>query len=191
MSGNYVDNPLKIDRRPLWRILTDRTRPYQILFVLFVVLVVLFALDPPEGLSTKGYRAMLLFFGCTVLWVSGIIPLAVTSLLAMAAMTALIGVVAGYLGRQPRIGVPGAGPTLASLAAAVLALAGLVWLAAPQPTLASPSTGVRDAPIRVALYNVQMGFGVAGRFAVDDQAEVLAAWEPDVVVLNEADRGWL
>lgn len=86
MSGNYIDNPLKIDRRPLWRILTDRTRPYQVLFVLFAVLTVLFGLEPPENLSTKGYRALLLFFGCTVLWVSGIIPLAVTSLVAMAAI---------------------------------------------------------------------------------------------------------
>jgi hypothetical protein len=46
----------------------------------------LLGLKPPEGLTTAGYRALILFAGSTFLWISGIIPLAVTSLLAMAAI---------------------------------------------------------------------------------------------------------
>jgi sodium-dependent dicarboxylate transporter 2/3/5 len=86
MPGNYFDKPLKIDRRPLWRVLADRTRRYQVLAILFVLLALLLGLEPPEGLATSGYRALILFAGCTFLWISGIIPLAVTSLLAMAAI---------------------------------------------------------------------------------------------------------
>ena len=86
MSENYFDKPLKIDRRPLWRVLADRTRRYQVIGAVFLILAVLFALEPPAGLTTAGYRALILFAGCTFLWISGIIPLAVTSLLAMAAI---------------------------------------------------------------------------------------------------------
>lgn len=84
MSDSFLDQPLKIDRRPLWRVLLDRTRRFQVMGALGVVLLILFALNPPEGLSVAGYRALLLFAGCVLLWVSGVIPLAVTSLLAMA-----------------------------------------------------------------------------------------------------------
>lgn len=86
MADNYFDNPLKIDRRPLWRVLVDRTRRYQVLAGVLLLLAILYSLHPPVGLTTAGYRALLLFAGCTFLWISGIIPLAVTSLLALAAI---------------------------------------------------------------------------------------------------------
>jgi sodium-dependent dicarboxylate transporter 2/3/5 len=86
MAENYYDKPLKIDRRPLWQVLADRTRRYQVLAGLMLLLAFLLGLEPPAGLSISGYRALILFVGCTFLWVSGIIPLAVTSLLAMAAI---------------------------------------------------------------------------------------------------------
>lgn len=86
MADNYFDNPLKIDRRPLWQVLVDRTRRYQVLAGVLLLLAILYGLQPPAGLTTAGYRALLLFAGCTFLWISGIIPLAVTSLLALAAI---------------------------------------------------------------------------------------------------------
>lgn len=89
MADHSVDSPLKIDRRPLWRVLTDRTRPHQVLAGLIILFALLISFEPPAGLSAAGYRALLLFGGCTVLWVSGIIPLAVTSLLALAAIPLL------------------------------------------------------------------------------------------------------
>jgi endonuclease/exonuclease/phosphatase family metal-dependent hydrolase len=52
----------------------------------------------------------------------------------------------------------------------------------------SPGDG---SPVRVAAYNVHAGYDVAGRFDPDALAEVILAEDPDVVVLNEIDRGWL
>ena len=70
----------------------------------------------------------------------------------------------------------------------ITALAGVGHVGAP---VAAPAVGPPDQPIRVALYNVHMGFDTRGRFSVSDIAAVLRAHSPDVVVLNEVDRGWL
>jgi len=43
----------------------------------------------PEGLSMEGYRALLVFLLCLVLWVSQLLPLAVTSLLGIALLPIL------------------------------------------------------------------------------------------------------
>ncbi|MEU4780060.1 endonuclease/exonuclease/phosphatase family protein [Micromonospora sp. NPDC023633] len=50
----------------------------------------------------------------------------------------------------------------------------------------------RDGPpetVRVAAYNVRMGFGIDGRFDPDALARAVAG--ADVVALSEVDRGWL
>ena len=73
--------------------------------------------------------------------------------------------------------------------AAVLTL--VVTIAAP---LARPEA---DAPepstdgLRVAAYNVRMGFGMDGRFSVAEQADTLRELDADVIALSEVDRGWL
>lgn len=46
-------------------------------------------------------------------------------------------------------------------------------------------------PIRVALVNVQSGFEPDGRLGIHRLGEQLAAEDPDIVILNEVDRGWL
>jgi len=51
----------------------------------------LLSLHPPEGLSTEGYRALVVFIGCVFLWVTQLLPLAITGLLAIAA-TPLLGI---------------------------------------------------------------------------------------------------
>lgn len=84
MEKLAIDKPLKIDNRPLWLIVIDRTTRYQILAGLIIVIGILFQLSPPEGLSIHGYRALILFAGTIFLWVSGILPMAVTALLSMA-----------------------------------------------------------------------------------------------------------
>lgn len=40
-------------------------------------------LTPPEGLSEAGYRAIIVFIVCAVFWVTQVLPLAITSLLAI------------------------------------------------------------------------------------------------------------
>lgn len=89
MEPILLDKPLKIDRRPLWRILADRTLRYQVIAGLLITTAVLFCLSPPQGLSHQGYHALVIFGLCVVLWVSNLIPLAVTSLVAMAAIPVL------------------------------------------------------------------------------------------------------
>ncbi|MBE0597084.1 MAG: SLC13/DASS family transporter [Desulfuromonadales bacterium] len=89
MEPVEYEQPLKIDRRPLWRVVADRTRRYQVIAALVLVTAGLFCLEPPTGLSHAGYHALILFAGCVILWVSHLIPLAVTSLLAMAAIPLL------------------------------------------------------------------------------------------------------
>ena len=91
MEQITIDKPLKIDRRPIWQILVDRTLRYQILAGLILISVVLFNLDPPRGLSTQGYRALVLFGATVFLWVSGLLPLAATALLSMV-MLPLLGI---------------------------------------------------------------------------------------------------
>jgi solute carrier family 13 (sodium-dependent dicarboxylate transporter), member 2/3/5 len=89
MEQQIFDKPLKIDRRPLWRIVADRTLRYQVIGALLATVAILFYLEPPAGLSQSGYHALIVFVASVFLWVSGLIPLAVTSLLAMAAIPLL------------------------------------------------------------------------------------------------------
>jgi sodium-dependent dicarboxylate transporter 2/3/5 len=95
MGHPALDKPLKIDTRPLWLIVIDRTTRYQILAGLIIVMGVLFQFSPPAGLSIQGYRALLLFAGTIFLWVSGILPMAVTALLSMALLP-----LAGIMGQK-------------------------------------------------------------------------------------------
>jgi endonuclease/exonuclease/phosphatase family metal-dependent hydrolase len=70
---------------------------------------------------------------------------------------------------------------------AVLALVSLgVWWAPPETRDAA-----RPNELRLVAYNVRMGFGLDGRFSVDELARVVRAERPDVVLLSEVDRGWL
>jgi endonuclease/exonuclease/phosphatase family metal-dependent hydrolase len=45
--------------------------------------------------------------------------------------------------------------------------------------------------LRVAAYNIRMGFGLGGRLNVAEQADALRALRPDVIVMSEIDRAWL
>lgn len=89
MDRLQFDKPLKIDHRPIWLILVERTSHYQMFAGLLLACGLLFSLAPPQGLSQQGYHALILFGATIFLWVSGLLPLAVTSLLAMALLPLL------------------------------------------------------------------------------------------------------
>ena len=91
MEGNMFEKPLKIDNRPLWMIVIDRTARYQVLLGLAVLATILFQLSPPEGLSYDGYRSLVLFGATIFLWISGLLPIAVSALLSMV-MLPLLGI---------------------------------------------------------------------------------------------------
>lgn len=84
-----LDKPLKIDNRPLWLLVLDRTVRYQIMIVFVIVLALLFRIAPPSGLTVAGYQSLVLFGAAIFLWVSGLLPIAVTALLSMVSLPLL------------------------------------------------------------------------------------------------------
>ncbi|MBJ6799151.1 DASS family sodium-coupled anion symporter [Geomonas propionica] len=90
-SKHFLDKPLKIDNRPLWLIVLDRTARYQVMAAVALVIGFLIRLTPPEGLSVEGYRSLVLFGATVFFWISGLLPIAVTALLSMV-MLPLLGI---------------------------------------------------------------------------------------------------
>ena len=77
---------ITIDRRPLPIIILDRMRRGILLTVFFAVFFVLLSMDGPDDLSPEAYRVLCLFFLCVSLWSTNLIPLSITSLMAIAAV---------------------------------------------------------------------------------------------------------
>ena len=105
MTDSHSQNPqIFVDRRPLWIVLFDRLRRYIFLAMFFGVFVLLLGLEGPSDLSPEGYKVLCLFFLCVSLWSTNLIPLSITSLLAIAAVP-LLGVMEatqayGYFGNK-------------------------------------------------------------------------------------------
>ncbi len=72
-----------IDTRPLWRILAGHTYRPVVLLAGLLAFLALRAMEPPAGLTPAGQSALAIFALCLVYWVTNVIPLMVTSLLAM------------------------------------------------------------------------------------------------------------
>ncbi len=78
-----------IDRRAIWIVILDRMRRVIALSVIFGLFFLLLGLDGPQDLNPEGYRVLCVFFLCVALWSTNLIPLSITSLLAMAAIPLL------------------------------------------------------------------------------------------------------
>lgn len=76
-------------------------------------------------------------------------------------------------------------------AAGALVLVGAIGAATLPTSPPPPRATTGDATVRLAIYNVHMGYSIGGRFDVVALAETIAATDADMVVLNEVDRGWL
>ena len=74
----------EIDRRALPIVLVSRLRRQIYIAGLLVVFAVLLDLAPPEGLSRSGWATLCVFGLCGTLWATSLLPLAITSLLAIA-----------------------------------------------------------------------------------------------------------
>jgi endonuclease/exonuclease/phosphatase family metal-dependent hydrolase len=90
---------------------------------------------------------------------------------------------------QRSVAVRGSALTAAGLTL-VAVLGALLVRSSPPSATAAPAADVAGE-VRVAAYNVHMGFDVDGRFSVEALADEIASTGADVVVLNEVDRGWL
>ncbi|MEV5764606.1 endonuclease/exonuclease/phosphatase family protein [Micromonospora sp. NPDC052213] len=144
--------------------------------------------DPGRAAGRRAYAVvagMLLFAVAAVLYYAAYdlghpnagVPVAVAVLVAAVALAA-----------RPAVGpVPASLPPVRTAAAAT-ALALVAAIASDELLSASNRDGPPDT-VRVAAYNVRMGFGTDGRFDPDALARAVAG--ADVVALSEVDRGWL
>ena len=90
MTDSHSNNPqIFVDRRPLWIVIFDRLRRYILLALFFGVFAVLLGLEGPSELSPEGYKVLCLFILCVSLWSTNLIPLSITSLLAIASVPLL------------------------------------------------------------------------------------------------------
>ncbi|MEH0950508.1 endonuclease/exonuclease/phosphatase family protein [Micromonospora sp. CPCC 205554] len=121
---------------------------------------------------------------------NGWAPVATAVLVALVAATAPLGPAPTSPAPTPS-GAASPGPVLpATVRLAALAvltvLAGLAAALHVPPAQARATTA--PAAVRVAAYNIRMGFGLDGRLDLDAVARVLRG--ADVVLLSEVDRGW-
>lgn len=80
-----------IDRRPLWVIIMVKGFRYFLLAILAFATYTVAQQTPPEGLTEEGLKAIAVFGLSLVLWVTHLLPLAITGLLAIV-LIALMGV---------------------------------------------------------------------------------------------------
>ncbi|MFG1736909.1 endonuclease/exonuclease/phosphatase family protein [Micromonospora chalcea] len=103
---------------------------------------------------------------------------------APVATAVLVAVVAAGAPRQADPALPA--PVRVTVLAGLTALAGLGAALHVPPAQARPTTA--PATVRVAAYNIRMGFGLDGRLDLDALARELRG--ADIVLLSEVDRGW-
>ncbi len=90
MTDSHLNSPqIFVDRRPIWIVIFDRMRRYILLALFFGVFAVLLGLQGPNDLSPEGYKVLCLFILCVSLWSTNLIPLSITSLLAIASVPLL------------------------------------------------------------------------------------------------------
>ena len=89
VDSKFKTQQIFIDRRPIWILLFERLRRYIILALFFGIFALLLTQEGPSDLSLEGYKVLCLFFLCVCLWATNLIPLSITSLLAIAAVPLL------------------------------------------------------------------------------------------------------
>jgi len=72
-----------IDTRPIWVILAEKSVRPLLLLLGGALYRHLNGLPPPEGLSPEGMKALAVFSLCIIYWIFGVLPLMITSLLAI------------------------------------------------------------------------------------------------------------
>ena len=74
---------VKIDTRPLPIVILSRWWRFPLFLILGYTLHYFYGQPPPQGLTVEGFRALIVFSTCLVLWVTHLLPLPVTGLFAL------------------------------------------------------------------------------------------------------------
>jgi sodium-dependent dicarboxylate transporter 2/3/5 len=82
---------VQIDTSSIWVLLIRKAVRPVFFIVLAVAFVFFLRMPPAKGLSAEGHSAIAIFFLCLTLWVSGVIPVAITSIFAIV-LVPLLGV---------------------------------------------------------------------------------------------------
>lgn len=85
------DARIVIDTRPLPLILLSKSYRYLIFTLLIFLSFYLLQYTPPQGLTVQGWKAIVVFGVCVFLWVTQMLPLSITGLLALA-LPPLVGI---------------------------------------------------------------------------------------------------
>lgn len=83
-ADSIEDATVIIDRRPMALVLLRKFRPQLILITMLLCFLHAVGSSGPEGLSPEGWKAVCVFALAVALWVSALIPLAITGLMAIA-----------------------------------------------------------------------------------------------------------
>jgi len=74
---------MKNNTRPLWIILLTKIYRPLIFILIIAIFLAVVNFPTPDGLTLEGQKAIGVFLVCIILWVTGLIPLQITSLLAI------------------------------------------------------------------------------------------------------------
>ena len=125
-------NQIFVDRRPLWVVLFDRLSRYIFVTLFFGIFSLMLVQTGPSDLSSEGYKVLCLFVLCVLLWSTNLIPLSITSLLAIAAIPLLNVMEAsqayGYFGNKAVFFILGVFILSASMVACGLSTRISIWV---------------------------------------------------------------
>ncbi|GAV21284.1 sodium-dependent dicarboxylate transporter SdcS [Mariprofundus micogutta] len=88
-ASNGGGDEILLDRRPMHVLLAGEALPFAALIVISLLAFAAGSMDVPQGLSQNGWSSLVVFALCLVLWVTQLLPLAVTSLLGLALLPLL------------------------------------------------------------------------------------------------------
>ncbi|MBI4197338.1 MAG: anion transporter, partial [Deltaproteobacteria bacterium] len=74
---------IEIDTRPLPVVILSRWWRFPVYLLLGWILYHSYFTPPPSGLSVEGFRSLVVFLICLILWVFHLLPLAITGLFAL------------------------------------------------------------------------------------------------------------
>lgn len=112
-------------------------------------------------------------------------------LLAVGIVLAVGGLWAGAARERQALKEPGLPRKLLQGAVLTAALAVIAAFAVGDADRATTAPGPNEPPLRVVQVNLNHGHDAQGRFMVHEIADVLQEQDPDVVVLNAVNRGWM